>query len=109
MSLPFATLPWCTLVVLAGCSTLPAGQPAPSAPPAMPVAAVSPTPAAASAAVKPTPPATAATPAVPTPPPDTPPPFATVIKDARKTEGPLTVWQKDDKLWIELSPAQLGA
>ena len=108
MTLPFATLPWCTLVVLAGCTTLPASQPAPAAPPAMPVAAVLPRPAAAPAAMKPTPPATTATPTVPTPPPGTPPPFATVIKDARKTEGPLTVWQKDDKLWIELAPAQLG-
>jgi hypothetical protein len=40
------------------------------------------------------------------PPPGTPPPFATVIKDARRIDGPLTFWQKDDKVWIELLPDQ---
>ncbi len=37
-----------------------------------------------------------------------PPPFGTVIKDARRIDGPLTLWQKDDKVWIELLPEQLG-
>jgi hypothetical protein len=37
-----------------------------------------------------------------------PPPFAVVIKDARRIDGPLTMWQKEDKVWIELTPAQLG-
>ena len=37
--------------------------------------------------------------------PGTPPPFATVIKDARRIDGPLTFWQKDDKVWMELLPA----
>ena len=37
-----------------------------------------------------------------------PPPFGTVIKDARRVDGPLTLWQKDDKVWIELLPEQLG-
>ncbi|KPF49271.1 hypothetical protein IP87_07505 [beta proteobacterium AAP121] len=37
-----------------------------------------------------------------------PPPFATVIKDARRIDGPLVLWQKDDKVWIELLPTQLG-
>ncbi len=41
-------------------------------------------------------------------PPGGPPPFATVIKDARRIDGPLVLWQKDDKVWIELLPAQLG-
>jgi len=36
------------------------------------------------------------------------PPFASVIKDARRVDGPLTLWQKDDKVWIELLPAQFG-
>ena len=31
-------------------------------------------------------------------------PFADVIKDARRTDGILTVWQKDDKVWLELKP-----
>ncbi len=44
----------------------------------------------------------------PTGPPAGPPPFATVIKDARRIDGPLTFWQKDDKVWIELLPANFG-
>ena len=45
---------------------------------------------------------------VPPPAPGTPPPFATVIREARRIDGPLTLWQKDDKVWIELLPAQMG-
>ena len=37
-----------------------------------------------------------------------PAPFATLIKDARRIDGPLTLWQKEDKVWIELLPAQMG-
>jgi hypothetical protein len=48
---------------------------------------------------------TAAAPASPPAPPG-PPPFATVIKDARRIDGPLVMWQKEDKVWIELLPAQ---
>jgi hypothetical protein len=50
-------------------------------------------------------------PPVPAPPaaaPGTPPPFAAVIREARRIDGPLTLWQKDDKVWIELRPGQLG-
>jgi hypothetical protein len=36
------------------------------------------------------------------------PPFASLIKDARRIDGPLTMWQKEDKVWIELLPAQFG-
>ncbi len=46
--------------------------------------------------------------AAPGGPPSGPPPFATVIKDARRIDGPLVLWQKEDKVWIELLPAQLG-
>ena len=42
------------------------------------------------------------------PTPGTPPPFAQVIREARRIDGPLTLWQKDDKVWIELLPAQFG-
>ena len=52
------------------------------------------------AAVGPLPP-TAATP-------PGPPSFATIIKDARRIDGPLTLWQKDDKVWIELTPEQFN-
>jgi hypothetical protein len=37
-----------------------------------------------------------------------PPPFAVVIREARRIDGPLTFWQKDDKVWLELMPSQLG-
>lgn len=37
-----------------------------------------------------------------------PPPFAVVTKDAREVSGPFTLWQKDDKVWIELRPEQWG-
>lgn len=40
--------------------------------------------------------------------PGTPPPFALVTKDARRLEGVLPLWQKDDKVWIELTPQMLG-
>ena len=35
-------------------------------------------------------------------------PFAAVIKDARRIEGLLTLWQKDEKVWLELRPEDLG-
>ena len=40
--------------------------------------------------------------------PGQPQPFATVIKDAKKIDGVLTIWQKDDKVWIELMPEDFG-
>ena len=64
----------------------------------------------ASAATGPARPASAGMLASPSPsgPPGGPPPFATVIKDARRIDGPLVLWQKEDKVWIELLPSQLG-
>lgn len=121
------------LVLLQACSTQPAApgapdaKPAANAPPAKPAAAATaapartPTPPAAA-----TPPSAAASAASTTanaganagaarpgfPPPGVtpgaPPPFGTVIKDAQRVEGPLTLWQKEDKVWIELLPKQLG-
>jgi hypothetical protein len=50
-------------------------------------------------------------------PPGTPPvaaapgalrPFADVIKDAKRTEGAIAFWQKDDKIWLELRPEDLN-
>ncbi|MEO5689053.1 MAG: zinc-dependent metalloprotease [Burkholderiaceae bacterium] len=32
------------------------------------------------------------------------PPFATVTQGARKVDGMLTLWQKDEKVWLELKP-----
>ena len=98
---------------LAGCATAPQAGPDAKALPdakkaatpasAHPVAAAASAPTAGAApAARPA----AATPAVgpPATPPGTPPAFATVIKDAKKIDGLFTVWQKDDKFWLELKP-----
>ncbi len=34
-------------------------------------------------------------------------PFAEVIKDAKRIDGLFTLWQKDDKVWLELTPSDL--
>ncbi len=109
-----------TLIVVAltvaGCATTPVSGPA-SAPAAgvaaRPVVGAATSPAAAPAPARPasgapipgTPP-----PAPPPAPPvlGAPPAHAVVIKDAKKTEGLFTLWQKEDKVWIELKPDQLG-
>ncbi len=81
-------------------------------------AAAAPTPAAAAAVVSAAlagvgtpaaaarPAAVASGPAATPPPaaPGQPPPFALVMKDAKKIDGLFTAWQKDDKVWIELRP-----
>ena len=38
--------------------------------------------------------------------PGQPQPFADVIKDAKETPGLFSIWQKDDKVWIEIAPEQ---
>ena len=56
----------------------------------------------------PVPPAAAAPGTLP-PPPATPSPtkpFNDIIKDAKHLPGYFSLWQKDDKVWIELSPEQ---
>ncbi len=60
--------------------------------------------AAASAPAAPAPAAAAARPVDPT----ALKPFDDVIKGAKRTEGLIDVWQKDDKVWFELKPADLG-
>ena len=37
-----------------------------------------------------------------------PKPFAEVIKDAKETPGLFRIWQKDEKVWIEIAPEQFG-
>jgi len=83
------------VLVAAGCATPPAGSAA------APGAGAS-APGAATAAGRPASGPGAATP------PGQPPVFATVIKDAKKIDGALTLWQKEDKVWIELAPADFG-
>ncbi|HSW26690.1 MAG TPA: zinc-dependent metalloprotease [Burkholderiaceae bacterium] len=84
------------VLVATGCATAPAGTAgaqgatAPSAPGAAPG------------------PARPASGAAAAPQPGQPPAFATVIKDAKKIDGALTLWQKDDKVWIELAPRDFG-
>ncbi len=66
---------------------------------------------AASAAPKPSAaasaPASSSAPAA-APAPGAAPAFATVIKDARRSEGLLPVWQREDKVWIELAEADFN-
>ena len=69
------------------------------------VAAATPGPSAAPADFVPA--AAAAKPASPPPTPGLRP-FAEVIKDARRVDGLFTLWQKDDKVWLELRPEDLG-
>ena len=42
------------------------------------------------------------------PAPGQPPAFATVVKEAKASEGLLTVWRRDEKVWLELRPEDLG-
>lgn len=86
--------------VLAGCTTLqtivrpPATTTADARPPA---GAVGP----GGAASGPRPPGAAPVAGAP---PGSPRPFADVIKDAQRVDGPLVAWTKDDKVWLELKP-----
>jgi hypothetical protein len=102
-SLPLHSVAGAALVaaLLAGCASLPtmiASLPrdtasgTPATPPAARAASVPGAP----------PPAAAPLPA------GAPPAFATVIKDAKPVAGVLTLWQRDEKLWIELRPDDFG-
>jgi hypothetical protein len=37
-----------------------------------------------------------------------PPTFAQVIRDAERIDGPLVLWRKDERVWIEIQPNQFG-
>ncbi len=97
-------LPLLAALMLAGCASLtsptPGSAPAPkpgATPPSPPLAAVAPARPASAAALPgapPTPPVAAGS----------PPPFDTVVKDAKKTEALFAVWRKDEKAWLELKP-----
>lgn len=90
-------------LLLAGCASGPTGT---TAPPVFVAGARA--PAAASAPAASTPPGAGAAPAAAAPAAGTPPAFATVIKDAKSSEGLFTVWRKDEKVWIELAPEDFG-
>ena len=104
-----------------GCATLadpgsdgagtPGAAATPTAAAAKPAAATSPVaPAVVPATATPpgSRPATATATATPaaTPAPGQPRAFADVIKDATETPGFFRVWQKDDKVWLEIAPEQ---
>ena len=105
------TLLACACVAfLVGCATVPGGEPAASAAPAEAAAAAG---EAASAAAAPASGASQAAgaragapraPAVAAPGGPPLPPFATLTQGARRVDGLLTLWQKDDKVWLELRP-----
>ncbi len=100
-------------LVLAGCATVAAAPTttakvaapaaAPSAPPGTSAAAAPAAPPAARGASAPAAAASGPSPAA-VPPAGQPPAFATVIKDAKQSEGLIAFWQKDEKVWLELKP-----
>lgn len=81
-----------------GCTTLPLPTPAPVAPPPAFAHGAMPAPAGNGTAARAAGAATAGTP--------TQRPFAEVVKDATEQPGFLTVWRKDNKVWIEIHPDQ---
>jgi len=105
---PLTFLASACVAVLCGCATAPGAESAPPAITVLPDTAAEPA-AAASAAAAPASGASAAAragaaraAAAPGGPPL--PPFATVAQGARRIDGMLTLWQKDDKVWLELKP-----
>ena len=46
--------------------------------------------------------------AAPRPDPTAPRPFAEVSKDAKRQDGLVPLWRKDDKVWLEITPERLG-
>ncbi|MDP4300042.1 zinc-dependent metalloprotease [Leptothrix discophora] len=101
------------LTLLAACAqtggTVEPGPAAAPAPAAAATASAAPAPSRAAPGAGPASAATAtqATPAAP-PAPGQPPAFATVIKDARRSEGLLPVWQREDKVWFELAESDFN-
>ena len=81
--------------LMTGCATqqatTTAAAPTASAAPAAPAAAAS----APAAAARP-------------PEPGAPRPFAEVSRDAKRSDGYIPVWRKDEKVWLEISPQMLG-
>jgi hypothetical protein len=100
----------CLSLVLSGCAGMAAAPTitAAAAPaPVAPVAQAAPAPAA-RAATAPAPAASGAAPAPAPPALGQPPLFATVIKDAKQSDGLIAFWQKDEKVWLELKPEDFG-
>ena len=105
------TSAWLAALGLSACTTLapaPSGgsgaQPAAAASAPTVVVVAVPQPAGSA----PRPPGAAPVPVVPVVPAGPLRPFAEVIKDAKRIDGLLTLWQKDDKVWLELKPEDLN-
>ena len=105
---PLTVLASACVFLLSSCATVPESVQPPGTITEVPPAAAEPA-AAASAATTPASGASAvagrAAPrpaAAPAGPPV--PPYATLTQGARKVDGMLTLWQKDDKVWLELKP-----
>jgi hypothetical protein len=97
------------LLALQGCATTVAATPTTPATPASATApsAQATTPPAANGSAAPAAAASAAArPAAPTP--GSPRPYAEVIKEAKVHKGLFTVYEKEEKLWLELKPEQLN-
>ncbi len=105
-SLGLALISWVVVLAsaVAGCAGI--GNSG-SAPPKTALAATPPSPAASGASAAARAPGAAASGAAATPPSGLRP-FADVIKDARQIDGLFTLWQKDDKVWLELKPGDLN-
>ena len=88
-------------ISLVGCASVPSAAPTVATAAAEPSASAASAPGSAASAPAKHPAAIAPAAA---PAPGSPPAFATVIKDARRTDGLLAVWQKDEKVWFELKP-----
>jgi Met-zincin/Domain of unknown function (DUF5117) len=98
------------VALIAGCAQFPflgsqtdkataARVPAPAAPA---------NPAVGAAAIPGAPGAPSATPPVAPPPPNPLRPFAEVIRDAKELKGFVGVWQREERVWIELKPEQFN-
>ena len=115
---PFArtVLATLTLATLGACATpnpgggVGAGAGAGATGAAASAVRVSAPPPVAAAATGPAPSASGVPPGTPqaAPPPGSPAAFATVILGAKKTEGLFTLYQKDEKFWLELKPADFN-
>lgn len=86
---------------VAGCATTAAAPTGAVAAASAPAAALRPLPAGAAASAAA---ASSAAAATAPPAPGQPPAFATVIKDAKESKGLIALWQKEEKVWLELKP-----
>ncbi len=100
---PLTLLASACVALLCSCATAPGETPPPAAEPAVAASeAASAAAAPASGASAPGRVSAQRGPAVPSGPPL--PPFATVTNGARRIDGMLTMWQKDERVWLELRP-----